>query len=96
MIKLNERETIPGSDFEIPCDLLLIAAGFVGCRTDVPKAFGVDLTPRGVVAADAFKTNVQGVFAAGDMRRGQSLVVWGIDEGQKAALAIDRYLTDKI
>lgn len=92
LVKLNGREQIPGSEFEIQCDLLLIAAGFVGCQRDVPDAFGVGLSPRGVVAAEAYQTNVNGVFCAGDMRRGQSLVVWGIDEGQNAARAIDRFL----
>lgn len=92
LIKLNGRDPIPGSEFEIPCGLLLIAAGFVGCRRAVPDAFGIALTPRGVVDAQAYQTNMKGVFCAGDMRRGQSLVVWGIDEGQNAARAIDEYL----
>ena len=93
LIKLDGRTPVPGSESVIPCDLLLIAAGFTGCRNEVPSAFGVNVTPRGVVAAEGFQTNVEGVFSAGDMRRGQSLVVWGIDEGQNAARAIDTYLT---
>ena len=93
LVSLNGREAVPGSEHEIPCDLLLIAAGFVGCRRFVPEAFGVEVGPRGAVAAgEDYRTNVSGVFAAGDMRRGQSLVVWGICEGRGAAREIDRYL----
>lgn len=92
LVRLNGREPIPGSEREIPCDLLLIAAGFTGCRREVPEAFGVELTQRGVVAAEGYRTCVDSVFCAGDMRRGQSLVVWGIDEGQNAARAVDQTL----
>lgn len=85
---------IEGSEREVPCDLLLIAAGFVGCEEYTAKAFGVELGNRGtaVVAKDSHKTSVDGVFAAGDMVRGQSLVVWAIAEGRECAREIDKYL----
>lgn len=92
LVSLRGREEVPGSECEIPCDLLLIAAGFVGCEEEIPGAFGVERTPRGTVAAQAHATNVPGVFCAGDMRRGPSLVVWGIREGRDAAREIDQYL----
>ena len=93
LVRLAGRDVVPGSEREIDCDLMLIAAGFVGCRKYVPEAFGVELGPRGTVnAGEDHRTNVPGVFAAGDMRRGQSLVVWGITEGREAAREIDRYL----
>ena len=93
LVSLKGRDVVPNSEREIDCDLLLIAAGFVGCQRSVPEAFGVDVGPRGtVLAGDDYKTNVEGVFAAGDMRRGQSLVVWGISEGRNAAREIDQYL----
>ena len=74
--------------------LVLIAAGFVGCQSYVADAFGVEQTPRTLVATEknGYQTNVPKVFAAGDMRRGQSLVVWGIHEGREAAYAVDEYL----
>ena len=93
LVSLKGRDVVPGSEHEIDCDLLLIAAGFVGCQKTVPEAFGVNLGVRGTVdAGEDYKTNVPGVFAAGDMRRGQSLVVWGISEGRNAAREIDRFL----
>lgn len=93
LVSLKGRDVVPGSEHEIDCDLLLIAAGFVGCQKTVPEAFGVNLGARGTVdAGEDYKTNVPGVFAAGDMRRGQSLVVWGISEGRNAAREIDRFL----
>ncbi len=86
---------IPGSEFSIPTDLVLLALGFVhpvheGCVEDL----GVRLDPRGNVLADAegFGTSEPGIFAAGDCRRGQSLVVWALWEGREAARAVDRYL----
>ncbi len=93
LVSLKGRDIVQGSEHEIDCDLLLIAAGFVGCQRSVPEAFGVEVDSRGTVAAgDDYRTNVEKVFAAGDMRRGQSLVVWGISEGRNAAREIDRYL----
>ena len=85
---------IPGSEKEIDCELLIIAAGFLGCEDYIAKASKVKLTERGNVDAKEgdYKTSVQKVFSAGDMRRGQSLVVWAIAEGRHCAAAVDEYL----
>jgi len=85
---------IEGSDIELPCQLVLLALGFVGAERDGAAAeLGLELDPRGSVAADSdWSTNVDGVFVCGDMTRGQSLIVWAIAEGRSAASAVDRYL----
>jgi glutamate synthase (NADPH/NADH) small chain len=85
---------VPGSQFELPCDLVLLAMGFVGPEQGrLLDDLGVTLTDRGNVARDGrWMTNVPGVFTAGDMQRGQSLIVWAIAEGRSAARAIDEYL----
>ena len=87
-------EPIPGSDFTMEADLVLIAMGFLGpVRNGMIEQLGVALDPRGNVATDHnYMSSVPGVFAAGDMRRGQSLVVWAIAEGRKAAASVDTYL----
>lgn len=87
-------EPIPGTEFTMDADLVLLAMGFLGpVRNGMIEQLGVNLDPRGNVAADAnYMSSVPGVFAAGDMRRGQSLVVWAIAEGRKAAAGVDRYL----
>jgi glutamate synthase (NADPH) small chain len=87
-------EPIAGSEFTMDADLVLLAMGFLGpVRNGMIEQLGVALDARGNVAAGAdYMTSVPGVFAAGDMRRGQSLVVWAISEGRKAAESIDRYL----
>jgi glutamate synthase (NADPH/NADH) small chain len=87
-------EPIPGSEFALDADLVLIAMGFVGpVRSGMIEQLGVALDARGNVASDARSmTSVPGVFAAGDMRRGQSLVVWAIAEGRKVAASVDEYL----
>ena len=89
-----EFVTAPGSEFEIKTDLVLLAMGFTGPeRGPLLGDLGVNLTPRGNVARDAaWMTNVPGVFTAGDMQRGQSLIVWAIAEGRSAARAIDQFL----
>lgn len=86
--------TIPGSAFEMRADLVLLAMGFTGPRRDGLLAqLGVELTDSGVVRADeAHRTSVPGIFAAGDARRGASLIVWAIREGRDAAASIDAYL----
>ena len=103
---------VPGTEQVLPCDLLLIAAGFVGCEDYTADAFGLKKTARGAVEAhklvrpsgdfEAFghkdhadfgcQTDIDKVFAAGDMRRGQSLVVWAITEGRECAREVDEYL----
>jgi glutamate synthase (NADPH) small chain len=87
-------EPLPGTEFTMDADLVLLAMGFVGpVRNGMLEQLGVKLDPRGNVAADEnYMTSVPGVFAAGDMRRGQSLVVWAISEGRKAARGVDSYL----
>ena len=85
---------VPDSEFEVEVDLLLLAMGFLGPeRGGLLEQLGVELTERGNVKADEDKmTSVPGVFTAGDMTRGQSLIVWAIAEGRTAAKGIDRYL----
>ncbi len=85
---------IPGSDFEINADLVLLAMGFLGpVKKGMLEEFGVELDQRSNVKADKNKmTTVPGVFTAGDMTRGQSLVVWAIHEGREAAKGVHQYL----
>jgi glutamate synthase (NADPH/NADH) small chain len=92
---MNTLREVPGSDFELEADLVLLAMGFVHpVQTGLIEGLGVDLDPRGNVLADtrSFATSESGVFAAGDCRRGQSLVVWAQWEGREAARAVDIYL----
>ena len=88
-------EPVAGSEFEIPADLVLLAMGFVGPeRGPLVNDLGLKLTDRGNVWRDErWMTNVPGVFAAGDMQRGQSLIVWVIAEGRSAARGVDQFLT---
>jgi glutamate synthase (NADPH/NADH) small chain len=88
---------VPDSEFEIPAQLVLLAMGFIAPRQAVLEAFGVDKDARGNARAATdgsarYRTNVDKVFAAGDMRRGQSLVVWAIREGRECAAAVDAFL----
>jgi glutamate synthase (NADPH/NADH) small chain len=85
---------VPGSEYEIKADLVLLAMGFVGAeKSPLLSGLGVTMTERGTVGRDgAWMTNVPGVFTAGDMQRGQSLIVWAIAEGRSAARAIDAFL----
>ena len=85
---------VPGSEYVEDVDLVLIAAGFLGCQEYVAKAFGVELDGRTNVATalGEYRTNKEKVFAAGDMHRGQSLVVWAIREGRDVAKEVDKYL----
>ena len=86
-------EEIPGSEFELDCDLVLFALGFLGPEPDtVIDQLGLKLDQRGNVACSNYASSVPGVFAAGDARRGQSLVVWAIWEGREAARAVDAHL----
>src|SRR3982750_4710381 len=88
---------LPGTEFEMKADLVLLAMGFVSPVASVLDAFGVAKDARGNAKASTdgvgcYRTSVDKVFAAGDMRRGQSLVVWAIREGRQAARAVDEYL----
>jgi glutamate synthase (NADPH) small chain len=86
-------EEIPGSEFEIECELVLLALGFLGPETDtIVSQLGLKLDQRGNIACDNYQSSVPNVFAAGDSRRGQSLVVWAIWEGREAARAVDAFL----
>jgi glutamate synthase (NADPH/NADH) small chain len=85
---------VAGSEKEIPAELVLLAMGFTGPEQPLLKELGIQTDPRSNIVAEhgRFVTNVKGVFAAGDCRRGQSLVVWAINEGRGAARECDRYL----
>jgi glutamate synthase (NADPH/NADH) small chain len=91
----GQMKPIPGTEFQIPADLVLLAMGFLHpVQEGMVKDFKVELDPRGNVKATDldYRTSRPKVFAAGDMRRGQSLVVWAIREGRQAAHAIDKVL----
>ncbi len=96
-VQENGRMTlknVPGSEFTLECDLVLLAMGFTGPERGAVDQLGVTLTDRGNVARnEQWMTNVAGVFAAGDMQRGQSLIVWAIAEGRSAARGVDQWLT---
>jgi glutamate synthase (NADPH) small chain len=95
-VRVDEKmQAVPGSEFELKADLVLLAMGFVSpVHEGMIQSLGVDLDGRGNVKADVreYRTSREKVFAAGDMRRGQSLVVWAIREGRQAAHAIDKFL----
>jgi glutamate synthase (NADPH/NADH) small chain len=85
---------VPGTEREVPCELALLALGFVHpVHTGMLTDFGVELDERGNVKTSRYQTSVEKIFSAGDMRMGQSLVVWAISEGREAARAVDQYLT---
>ena len=95
--KDGRMQEMPGSEFEMKADLVLLAMGFTNPLQQVLDAFGVEKDSRGNArattdGAGCYQTSVDRVFAAGDMRRGQSLVVWAIREGRQAARAVDEYL----
>ena len=88
-------QEIEGSEFEIPCELVLLAIGFVHTVPEgIVKELGISVDGRGNINAteENYQTNISNVFTAGDARRGQSLVVWAISEGREAARAVDTYL----
>jgi glutamate synthase (NADPH/NADH) small chain len=91
----QQMKPMEGSEFELPADLVLLAMGFTGPeKGPMLSGLGVELTDRGNVKVGGnFATNVAGVFSCGDMRRGQSLVVWAIWEGRECAIGVDAYLT---
>jgi len=86
---------IPGTEFEIEADLVLIAVGFLHPEHDgLLASLGLEFDSRGnVKTGDDYQTSKKGIFSAGDMRRGQSLIVWALAEGKGAAEAINRYLS---
>jgi len=89
----REFKEIEGTEKVIPCDLALLAVGFLHPQKEgLLEKLGVELDRRGNVSTDFYQTSVKGVFSAGDMRRGQSLVVWAISEGREAARAVDIFL----
>ena len=90
-------EPLPGTEFELKADLVLLAMGFLGPeRHGMLDQLGVRVTERGNVWRDAtWMTSVPGVFTAGDMQRGQSLIVWAIAEGRSAAHGVDAFLMGK-
>ncbi|MCH2083551.1 MAG: glutamate synthase subunit beta [Saprospiraceae bacterium] len=86
---------VEGTEKEIPCDLALLAIGFVYPQFEgMLEQLGIEIDDRGNVCDDNYQTNVEKVFVAGDMRRGQSLVVWAISEGREAAKAVDQFLME--
>ncbi|MCH6561887.1 MAG: glutamate synthase subunit beta [Myxococcales bacterium] len=89
----RKLEEVPGSESTLDVDVVLLAMGFLGpVREGMLEELEVEFSQRGNVATQGYASSIPGVFAAGDMRRGQSLVVWAIDEGRQAAAEIDRYL----
>jgi glutamate synthase (NADPH/NADH) small chain len=87
-------DPIPGTEESHPAGLVLLAMGFLHPEGELLDALGVDKDPRGNAKAGAYATSADGVFAAGDARRGQSLIVWAINEGRQCARMVDRYLRD--
>jgi glutamate synthase (NADPH) small chain len=87
-------DPVEGTEFELPCELVLLALGFAGPEPALASAFGVSLGPRGTIVRSAsYETDAAGVFVCGDAGRGQSLIVWAIAEGRSAAAAVDAYLS---
>ena len=100
VIKPGERpqlKEVPGTEKEWPCDLVLLALGFLGSEKSLAEQFGVEMDERtNIKASEAnYQTNLPKVFTAGDMRRGQSLIVWAISEGRQAAHHVDKFLMGK-
>jgi glutamate synthase (NADPH/NADH) small chain len=88
-------ETVPGTEEDHPADLVLLAMGFVGPDPRVLEAFELEPDARGNTHAPVYATTAEGVFAAGDARRGQSLIVWAINEGRRCAAVVDRWLGEQ-
>jgi glutamate synthase (NADPH/NADH) small chain len=85
-------EQVPGTEESRPADLVLLAMGFLGPEPALLEALGVERDERGNARAANYATSADGVFAAGDARRGQSLIVWAIREGRQCAAAVERFL----
>ena len=88
-------EPLPGSEEAQPAGLVLLAMGFTGPEPALLDALGVARDARGNVDAAAYATSATGVFVAGDARRGQSLIVWAIEEGRRCAAAVDAWLRSR-
>jgi glutamate synthase (NADPH/NADH) small chain len=86
-------EPLPGTEETRPADLVLLAMGFLGPEPQLLEALGVERDERGNAKASGYATSAEGVFAAGDARRGQSLIVWAIREGRQCAAAVERWLS---
>ncbi len=94
-IRFEEGRLLISEERDIlPCDLLIIAAGFTGCETDLPLSAGIELSRRNTVATkeNSYASNISGIFSCGDMHRGASLVVWAIREGLECAREVDEWL----
>ena len=92
-LEAGRPQALPGTEFELECELVLLAMGFVGSpRAGLLTELGVEFDARGNVQVSNWQTNVPGVFATGDQARGQSLVVWAIADGRRCAEAADAYL----
>jgi len=90
----RDFKEVEGSDFVLKADLILLAMGFLGpLQDDVIKELSLETDERSNIKTDGYKTSLNGVFSAGDSRRGQSLVVWAIHEGRECAIEVDEYLT---
>jgi glutamate synthase (NADPH/NADH) small chain len=86
-------EPVEGTEFELPCELVLLALGFTGPEPELAAAFGLDMNPRGTIARTPdYQTSRRGIYVCGDAGRGQSLIVWAIAEGRSAAMHVDRFL----
>jgi glutamate synthase (NADPH/NADH) small chain len=85
-------DLVPDTEESRPAGLVLLAMGFLHPEQPLLEALGVDTDPRGNAKAGAYSTSAEGVFAAGDARRGQSLIVWAINEGRQCARVVDRHL----
>jgi glutamate synthase (NADPH) small chain len=86
-------DPVEGTEFELPCELVLLALGFSGPEPELAEAFGASLTARGSISrGPSYQTDAPGVFVCGDAGRGQSLIVWAIAEGRSAAMHVDRFL----
>ena len=88
-------DAIEGTEESHPAQLVLLAMGFLSPEPALLDALGVEKDPRGNAKAGTYATSADGVFAAGDARRGQSLIVWAINEGRQCARVVDRYLRER-
>ncbi len=88
----QSMQEIEGTERDVPCELALLAIGFTQPEHGLLDSLGVERNPRGIIEAKKYQTNVDKIFAAGDARRGQSLVVWAMSEGREAAREVDQYL----